>query len=358
MNRRLVTRLLASVTGAVLCSGMIVTGAFLPAQQVEAATTYGKVDASLSESLKGFFKADFYKVRYPDVAKSYGTNEALFNHFINFGIFEGRMANDSFDPKAYIAGYSDVATYCKGDYVKAYEHYLKFGKTEGRKLTTYEALKKAGKAVPEQSSSGPLKNNPDIQGYGFTNIISWNGTWDTKVEVYKTKYGYGAYATDTKTKEQVLIASTPYYLPAISGQGEPVGTINLEVDNVGNLDKDGKATNIVTTYSAADVAKNITDEFVHIANGPDYSLAGRTTAESIDWKGNVATPYLVGFGFGDYNPSYVEYGTTTFSTQDQYFDNSSVGVWTDTGKSDADKNATYEPQWLDNFPNLLGETTY
>lgn len=357
MDRKLVTRLLAAVTGAILFTGVLVTGAGTPALRVEAAVTYGKVDSSLADSLRGFFKADFYRGKYADVAKSYSTSDALFSHFINYGIFEGRMANETFDPKVYIAAYSDVAAYCNGDYSKAYEHYLKSGRVEGRKLTTYEALKKSGKTIAD-SGSGSLKDHPAVKGYGFTNVVAWNDAWDTKVEVYKTKYGYGAYATDTKTNEQVLIASTPYYIPALSGQGDPVGVINIEVADAGGLDKDGKATNIETTYSAADIAKNVTDELSHIANGPDYSLAGYTTAESVDWMGSVATPYIVGFGFGDYNQGYVEFGTTTFSTQNQHFDNTTVGIWTNTEQPDLNSESTYIPDWLENFPDVIAEAPY
>ena len=71
---------------------------------------------------RAVFDASYYSAAYPDVAAAYGNNaDALLNHFISFGVKEGRNASAEFNPQAYRQRYedlqaafgSDMAAYCR-----------------------------------------------------------------------------------------------------------------------------------------------------------------------------------------------------------------------------------------------------
>jgi len=54
------------------------------------------------------------------------------NHFIQYGIHEGRKASNEFDPIFYKNNYADLRN-AFGDNMKSYyQHYIQFGRNEGR----------------------------------------------------------------------------------------------------------------------------------------------------------------------------------------------------------------------------------
>jgi len=72
------------------------------------------------------FEAQYYANRYPDLKAAYGTDETkLYNHFINYGIEEGRCASPLFDVKFYMNHNSqNFQETMKGNYDKAFKHFL------------------------------------------------------------------------------------------------------------------------------------------------------------------------------------------------------------------------------------------
>lgn len=111
----------------IMCTLLCVAAIALRPVHAEAATQSEK------NAYRAVFDAAYYYNMYPDVAAAYGRNDAaLFNHFLNFGINEGRSASAEYNPQAYMARYgdlqaafgSDVAAYCR--------HYVAYGRAEGR----------------------------------------------------------------------------------------------------------------------------------------------------------------------------------------------------------------------------------
>jgi hypothetical protein len=103
---------------------------------------------------KYLFNAKFYADLYPDLKKEFGYNEAaLKNHWLIYGIKEGRIASPIFDSKYYLNTYSDLKKEFGNNYKAAYNHFITYGISEGRKasnffdvkyyLNTYSDLKKA-----------------------------------------------------------------------------------------------------------------------------------------------------------------------------------------------------------------------
>lgn len=99
-----------------------------------------------------FFDAAYYAANYPDVAAAFGTDEtALYNHYVSYGKSEGRFPNAAsapatpavpgpkpmadgtfFDATYYAANNPDVVAAFGTDEAMLYNHYVLCGKAEGR----------------------------------------------------------------------------------------------------------------------------------------------------------------------------------------------------------------------------------
>lgn len=84
-------------------------------------------------TLKDYFDAKYYASLYPDLQKAYGNDEkGLYEHYITFGIKEGRSASRVFNVKKYRENYADLDA-AFGDNWDAYaNHYATYGIKEGR----------------------------------------------------------------------------------------------------------------------------------------------------------------------------------------------------------------------------------
>ena len=75
----------------------------------------------------------FYKNTYPDLQRAFGGNNMQYvNHFMQYGINEGRRASHDFNPAFYKDNYSDLRNAFGGNWKDYYRHYLQFGIKEGR----------------------------------------------------------------------------------------------------------------------------------------------------------------------------------------------------------------------------------
>lgn len=75
---------------------------------------------------------NYYIKKYPDLS-IYKSNQAeALNHFINFGMNEGRQAIANFNVFSYAYKYPDLRKTYGNNLKLYYEHYIKYGKKEGR----------------------------------------------------------------------------------------------------------------------------------------------------------------------------------------------------------------------------------
>ena len=108
--------------------------------------------------LRSLFNAKEYAKMYPDVAKTYKhfTNpimleQKLFEHFINWGIWEGRQPSESFSVAAYASAYSDLRKSFGSHIVEYYKHYYNttvIG-NENRTITTIQKAQDEGIKVTD-----------------------------------------------------------------------------------------------------------------------------------------------------------------------------------------------------------------
>ena len=82
---------------------------------------------SVPEELKAYvFDAKYYADKYADLKTAYGYDEEkLYDHFVNYGIEEGRTASPYFDVRFYMnQNTQNFRETMKGDYEKAFKHFL------------------------------------------------------------------------------------------------------------------------------------------------------------------------------------------------------------------------------------------
>ena len=86
------------------------------------------------EDYSAIFDADFYYSLYPDIQVTLEKDpEVLFEHFVKFGMKEGRIGSPNFDVKAYMKNNLDLVGLFKADDLREYyAHYVKYGIKENR----------------------------------------------------------------------------------------------------------------------------------------------------------------------------------------------------------------------------------
>ncbi len=94
------------------------------------------MSASLSvsaASVKDLFDAKYYADSYADLKAAFGYDEeALYEHYLVYGMKEGRSASAYFDVQKYRQMYSDLENAFGDDWQKYTEHYLIYGLSEAR----------------------------------------------------------------------------------------------------------------------------------------------------------------------------------------------------------------------------------
>ncbi len=77
------------------------------------------------QAVSTIFDAKFYSMMYKDIADAYGTDEqAMFTHFVTFGIWEERVPCKTFDVDAYASRNPDLHKAFGSDIMKYYMHYV------------------------------------------------------------------------------------------------------------------------------------------------------------------------------------------------------------------------------------------
>lgn len=120
---------------------------------------------STVSSLYELFDAEYYASENPDVVAVYGTSKkALYQHFVQYGMLEGRSISPDFNVDAYRCAYPDLQNAFGNDISKYYEHYLIFGQKENRTLVTTEACIASGISVHDFDGkviAAPIESNSD-----------------------------------------------------------------------------------------------------------------------------------------------------------------------------------------------------
>lgn len=95
------------------------------------------------EEYSAVFDAAYYADRYPDLKTAFGNDDsALLQHFIQYGMAEGRQGSSQFDVYSYKNLYPDLRAAFGNNLKSYYMNYISSGKSEGRKATGVNTLQK------------------------------------------------------------------------------------------------------------------------------------------------------------------------------------------------------------------------
>jgi N-acetylmuramoyl-L-alanine amidase len=88
------------------------------------------------EDFWAVYDYDYYIEHNSDVANAFGGDEqATFNHFLEYGMSEGRQASPLFNPYYYKEQYSDLSDAYGSDMSSYYYHFMTYGMDEGRQAS-------------------------------------------------------------------------------------------------------------------------------------------------------------------------------------------------------------------------------
>ncbi len=132
------------------------------------------------------FDAEYYAQNYPDVVSALGTDaDALYQHYLVAGKNEGRLPYapesitnldlfENFESEYYTSLYPDVVAVYGTEPVALYQHYINYGKAEGRypnaiSDVNFEAPSgsSSGSNSGSSSGSGSLKNGGEYPDDGL-----------------------------------------------------------------------------------------------------------------------------------------------------------------------------------------------
>lgn len=113
-------------------------------QEISSSDTITVDDRTVDELLQlgdknpflNVFHLSFYYNKYSDLRETFGWNEhALFKHFLNHGMEEGRQASEEFNPTTYKNKYQNIRITYQQNIKMYYADYILHGKEDGKTAT-------------------------------------------------------------------------------------------------------------------------------------------------------------------------------------------------------------------------------
>ena len=198
---------------------------------------------------------DYYIANNPDVLQVFGGDEKLtLNHFIEYGMKEGRQGCADFNVRCYQANYDDLWIAFGNDLESYYLHYLSYGQYEGRTAGSYlDGKSEPGAAsVSVQTSSrfataeasfmgGDARNASEVRfaiwsEEGDQDDLEWitasraaNVSWSTSINVaaHATYGKYLVHCYAVLDGNLTFVGGTSFDVPAPSAS-------SLSITNVDN----------------------------------------------------------------------------------------------------------------------------
>jgi hypothetical protein len=190
---------------------------------------------------KYLFDPEYYASMYDDVKATYGTDErALYNHWITYGKAEGRSPSPLFDPKYYLEKNPDVKNAYGTDYSKAYDHWVTYGIYEYRKCSPifdtayyYNAYSDL-KSTFETGRKGSFEVSKHFINYGINEGRRGSEEFDFTAYKANNKDLVSAYGNNTKEyyyhylkhgrSENRQAVPTPTPAPKVTPTPKPTAT--------------------------------------------------------------------------------------------------------------------------------------
>ena len=99
-------------------------------------TMQGGVTVYKNVDYAAVYNVGYYSQKYADLRRVFGFDDAAYiEHFVNYGMSEGRQGNKNFNVMSYAYKYYDLRKAFKNELRQYYMHYINCGKKEGRIAT-------------------------------------------------------------------------------------------------------------------------------------------------------------------------------------------------------------------------------
>lgn len=202
------------------------------------------------DMLRTLFDAKAYARMYPEVVAVFGNNtQALFNHFIQYGLAEGRQINSTFNVNAYRSAYGDLNKAFGGNIINYYQHYVLFGTGEGRAVTTVAAAQQSGIIVTTFTGDHLAIDDSGavVSGSKATEIIKTNDAYTNAVDLITGKSGKEA--IDAVVTGKVSTPATTEVATETTTESKPASSSNSStskpapIETVIDMDAYNKAYN-------------------------------------------------------------------------------------------------------------------
>lgn len=144
-----------------ICAGLVLfwKGNIIPAEAAN--------QAKLSSLT---FDAQYYYDKYPDLQAAFGFDEnALYKHYLIYGLKEGRSGSENFNCAVYKANYADLRKAYGNDYVAYCLHYETYGQAENREALVAFAAEESLEAL-QNEVLGTAETSYDSTESRATNI--------------------------------------------------------------------------------------------------------------------------------------------------------------------------------------------
>lgn len=195
--------------------------------------TYGLKEGRSASAL---FDVDEYRAKYADLETAFGDDwQAYAEHYLTYGLNEGRDGGGEFDAASYANRYADLKTAFGYDITALYKHYQEYGISENRnclsqdEVEKLEAINAASKVNTTTKEDNEDTMDEDVSGTYDEKVMLSNGGWQIK-----------------KYVDNVLVKITIY-----SSEGVLTSYSEYEYDEMGNKEKVSNydAENVLLNYS-------------------------------------------------------------------------------------------------------------
>ncbi len=224
-----------------------------------------------------------YRKQYEDLDKAFGDNwDAYVEHYFNYGVKEDRDNGTSFDVKKYVSSYEDLSKAFGDDYKKAAKHYMEYGKKENRdKGNKEQIVKPANKPVVQKPVSLERSERTDYAG-GWS-IADFNAKGDcVKVSYYLEDGTLDWYLTNEYDAKGVHVKQITYNAD---------GTVNMLHEYY--YKADGSLDYLKSYYSFGGYMIQKYDENERVIEYINYDDEGNFQSRSVnvyengEWVGNI-----------------------------------------------------------------------
>lgn len=202
------------------------------------------------DMLRTLFDARAYARMYPEVVAVFGNNtQALFNHFIQYGLAEGRQINSTFNVNAYRSAYGDLNKAFGNNIINYYQHFVLFSAAENRTVTTVAAAQQSGIIVTTFTGDHLAVDDKGavVSGSKATEIIKTNDAYTNAVDLITGKSGKEAIdavvtgKVSTPATTEVATETTTESKPASSSSSNSSTSKPAPVETVIDMEAYNKA---------------------------------------------------------------------------------------------------------------------